>query len=88
MYLNGFVNLKNEDKPKTVLKLICLTIVQWIKQVWWRPQTVAHAIKERRQQVVRNVLEAERLDRIRNPSSIWGSDGKLDPENEPKNILK
>ena len=55
-----------------ILKLICMTIIQLIKQVWLLPQTVVDAIKQRRQQVVRNELEAERLDRIRNPSKYLG----------------
>jgi len=55
-----------------VLKLICMTIFQLIKQVWLFPQTVANAFKHRRQQAVRNELEAERLDRIRNPSKYLG----------------
>jgi hypothetical protein len=49
-----------------------MTIIQLIKQVWLLPQTVAHAISQRRQQAVRNELEAERLDRIRNPSKYLG----------------
>lgn len=55
-----------------ILKLICMTIIQLIKQVWLLPQTVANAVKQRRRQVVRNELEAERLDRIRNPSKYLG----------------
>ena len=55
-----------------LLKLICMTIIQLIQQVWLFPQTVANAVKHRRQQAVRNELEAERLDRIRNPSKYLG----------------
>jgi len=55
-----------------ILKLICMTIIQLIKQVWLLPQTVANAVKQRRQQAVQNELEAERLDRIRNPSKYLG----------------
>jgi len=55
-----------------ILKLICLTIIQLIRQIWLFPQTVASVIKQRRQQAVRNELEAERLDRIRNPSKYLG----------------
>ena len=54
------------------LKLICLTIIQLVKQAWLLPQTVANAVKQRRQQVVLNEREAERLDRIRNPSKYRG----------------
>ena len=54
------------------LKLIYLNIIQRVKQVWFFPQSVANAVKQRRQQVVLNELEAERLDRIRNPSKYLG----------------
>ncbi len=54
------------------LKLIGLTIIQLIKQVWFFPQSVANAVQQRRRQVVLNGLEAERLDRIRNPSKYLG----------------
>lgn len=54
------------------LKLICLTIIQLIKQAWLLPQSVAIAAKQRRRRTVVNELEAERLDRIRNPSKYLG----------------
>ena len=54
------------------LKLICLTIIQLVKQAWLLPQSVANAVKQRRLLVVRHELEAERLDRIRNPSKYLG----------------
>lgn len=55
-----------------ILKLICLTIVQLVKQVWMLPQTISNAVKQRRWQTVLNEREAERLDRIRNPSKYLG----------------
>ena len=55
-----------------ILKLICMTIFQLIKQVWLLPQTIVNAIKQKRREMVRNGLEAERLDRIRNPSKYLG----------------
>ena len=55
-----------------MLKLICMTIFQLIKQVWLLPQTIVNAVKQKRRQMVRNELEAERLDRIRNPSKYLG----------------
>ena len=55
-----------------MLKLICMTIFQLIKQVWLLPQTIVNAIKQKRREMVRNGLEAERLDRIRNPSKYLG----------------
>jgi hypothetical protein len=54
------------------LKLIYLTVLQWVKQVWFLPQSVANAAQQRRRQVVLNEHEAERLDRIRNPSKYLG----------------
>jgi hypothetical protein len=54
------------------LKVIYLTILQLVKQVWLLPQSVANAVNQRRRQVVLNELEAERLDRIRNPSKYLG----------------
>jgi hypothetical protein len=36
------------------------------------PQSIAIAVKQRRQQTMLNALEAERLDRIRNPSKYLG----------------
>jgi hypothetical protein len=54
------------------LKLICLTFVQWVKQVWFLPQSVANALQQRRRQAVLNEHEAERLDRIRNPDKYLG----------------
>ena len=54
------------------LKHICLTILQLVRQAWFLPRSFAFAVKQRRRQVVRNELEAERLDRIRNPSKYLG----------------
>ena len=54
------------------LKLVCLTIIQLIKQAWLLPQSVAIAVKQRRRQIVLSEREAERLDRIRNPSKYLG----------------
>jgi hypothetical protein len=55
-----------------VLKLICQTTVGLFKQAWLLPQSVAVALKQRRRQFALNLLEAERLDRIRNPSKYRG----------------
>jgi hypothetical protein len=54
------------------LKLICLTIIQLVKQVWFLPQSVVNAVHQRQRRIVLNGLEAERLDRIRNPSKYLG----------------
>jgi hypothetical protein len=54
------------------LKHVWLTIVHLAKQLCLLPQSIAQAAKNRRQQVVRAELEAERIDRIRNPSKYLG----------------
>jgi hypothetical protein len=55
-----------------VLKLICQTAVGLFKQAWLFPHSIAFALKKRRRQFALNLLEAERLDRIRNPSKYLG----------------
>ena len=55
-----------------MLKLICLTTAGLFKQTWLLPHTAATALKHRRQQSARDLLEAERLDRLRNPSKYLG----------------
>jgi hypothetical protein len=54
------------------LKLICLTTINLVKQAWLLPQTVAFALQQRRLKLARQLSEAERLDRIRNPSKYAG----------------
>jgi hypothetical protein len=54
------------------LKLIWLTIVQLVKQVWSLPREAALAVRQRRHRAVLNEHETERLDRIRNPSKYLG----------------
>ena len=55
-----------------ILKLIGLTIVQLVKQVWLLPQSITGAVEQRRRRVVLVEREIERLDRIRNPSKYLG----------------
>jgi len=54
------------------LKLICLTFFQLVKQAFLLPLTIVNAIKQGRRQTILNEYEAERLDRIRNPSKYLG----------------
>ncbi len=54
------------------LKHICLTLIQLIKQAGALPRECANAIKQRQQRAALNVLERERIDRIRNPSKYRG----------------
>jgi len=51
---------------------IYVTIFQLFKQIRQLPQTLANAAKARQRQTVLNDQEAERLDRIRNPSKYRG----------------
>ena len=55
-----------------LLKFIYLTLFQLVKQTCLLPQTIADAVQQRKLQTVRNEREAERLDRIRNPSKYLG----------------
>jgi hypothetical protein len=55
-----------------VLRLICQMTVGFFRQAWLFPHSVATALKERRRQFAVNLLEVERLDRIRNPSKYLG----------------
>jgi hypothetical protein len=55
-----------------LLKFICLTLFQLGKQVCLLPESIAKALQRRKLQTVRNEHEAERLDRIRNPSKYLG----------------
>ncbi len=43
-------------------------VIHLVKQTWLLPESLANAGQQRRQQIVLDKLEAERLDRIRNPS--------------------
>jgi len=54
------------------LKLICRAVIHLVKQAWLLPRTLAKAGKDRRRQNILDELEAERLDRIRNPSKYLG----------------
>jgi len=54
------------------LKLICLVIANLIKQAVFLPQSIAIALKQKRQRTALNELESERLDRIRNPAKYLG----------------
>ena len=55
-----------------ILKLIGLTLIQLVKQVWFLPQSIANAVRYRRRRVAWSEHETERLDRIRNPSKYLG----------------
>ncbi len=54
------------------LKFICRTTVGFFREVWLLPHSVAVALQQRRRRFALNIIEAERLDRIRNPSKYRG----------------
>ena len=49
-----------------------LSFTQLLKHICSLPQTLADAAKARQRQAILNDQEAERLDRIRNPSKYRG----------------
>jgi hypothetical protein len=55
-----------------LLKLIYQAVAGLFKQAWLLPQAAGAVLKQRRRQFALNLLEAERLDRIRNPSKYRG----------------
>lgn len=55
-----------------IFKLIYLTIVNLVKQVWLLPQTIALAHEQKQREPTRHQFETERLDRLRNPSKYAG----------------
>ena len=55
-----------------MLKQICQAIVSLLKQARLFPQSVATAVKQKRRQIAMQRYEAERLDRIRNPTNYLG----------------
>jgi hypothetical protein len=54
------------------LNRVCLALLRQVKQASLLPRIMANILKQRRRQGVHNELEAERLDRIRNPSKYLG----------------
>ena len=54
------------------LKRIRERTIGFFKQALRLPSFFANALRHRRQQFALNALEAERLDRIRNPSKYLG----------------
>lgn len=54
------------------LKLVCEIIMQFFKQIWYFLRAIPDAIKHRGADGPAMRREAERLDRIRNPSKYLG----------------
>lgn len=55
-----------------IVILFCRMTIGFFKKLWLLPHSVAVAVKQRRRQFALDLLEAERLDRIRNPSKYLG----------------
>jgi hypothetical protein len=55
-----------------ILKLLGLIIIQLLRQVWFLPKSIANAARQKRESMVQNKFEAERLDRIRHPEKYLG----------------
>ena len=66
------------------LKLIFLAFVLLVKQVWLLPESIVNAVREGKQRAARDKIEAERLDRIRNPSKYLERVGRNLPEKSNK----
>ena len=49
-----------------------MTVRQFFRQIFRLPRTLAKAARRRRGRFIRNELELERLDRIRNPDKYLG----------------
>jgi hypothetical protein len=54
------------------LKLLSKTAIRVFTQAWQFPHTLATALTQRRRRSELDALEAERLDRIRNPAKYLG----------------
>lgn len=54
------------------IKWVCQAVVNVGHRIWHFPRSVMDAIKQRQEQIVLDKVEAERLDRIRNPSKYLG----------------
>ncbi len=54
------------------IKSIFQNAARLFKQAWLLPRTISLGLQQRRDQFALDVLEAERLDRLRNPSKYLG----------------
>jgi len=57
-----------------LFKHIYFGLIRVFKWVGWLPLSIRQALRHRRLQSVLDAREAERLDRIRNPSKYRGKD--------------
>jgi hypothetical protein len=54
------------------LKRIWLTLADLLTQVWRLPHSTGLALQQKRERVILDACEEERLDRLRNPSKYLG----------------
>lgn len=66
------------------MKLFFLAFVLLVKQVWLLPESIVNAVREGRRRAAQDKVEAERLDRIRNPSKYLERVGRNRPEKSNK----
>ena len=55
-----------------VLKFVCRTLVRLLTALTRLPRSIALVLEQRRHRSAVNMLEAERLDRIRHPAKYLG----------------
>lgn len=55
-----------------MLNHLWLSLIKLAKQIWLLPTTIANVGKQRQRLAALDEREAERLDRIRNPSKYRG----------------
>jgi len=56
------------------LKYSCLVVFELAKQLFFLPRTIFYTVQHRRQRNVLDEQEAERVDRICNPSKYLGKE--------------
>ena len=54
------------------LKLVYIRFVEMIRQIRLMPQTIVIAVRRQQGREERDLIEAERLDRLRHPSKYLG----------------
>jgi hypothetical protein len=63
---------QSQEITVKILKCVYLTFIRLVKRIRSFPQMLANASKQRQRQAILNKHEAERLDRICNPSKYRG----------------
>jgi hypothetical protein len=59
-------------KHKSFGRRLAQSVLRFLQGIVLLPQALAGALKNRRRKIARDAAEAERLDRIRNPSAYLG----------------